>query len=105
MIYNDRFYKIEMLILNILKHDDYSCAQIKTKISEKTQQYFQIKSGLLITSLYYMKNAELISESIQDDDFVYHIESAGLVRLDTLKRQYKDISYHLDCFLKENSYE
>jgi len=105
MIYNDRFYKLEMLILSILQSGDNSSSQIKQKIAEKSHDYFQIKTGVLLASLYYMKNAQLISEYQQDDDFIFHIESAGYVRLETLQRQYTAITHHLDLILKETHYE
>lgn len=105
MINNDRFYKLEMLILSILQCNDYSCFQLKNEILKKSQNYFEIKSGVLLTSLYYMKNAQLISEYSQDDDYFFHIENAGYVRLETLQRQYTTIKQHLDCLLKETHHE
>lgn len=99
MIHNDRFYKLEMLVLIILKQDDYTCDKIYSIIKKYSQDIIQVKAGIILTSLYYFEESHLISHYTYANQTYYHIENAGIVRLDTLKRGYQQITDILDEFL------
>lgn len=97
MIKQDRFFKKEMLILALLQYHDYSDIQLYHIINELSPQQSELKLGVLFTSLYFLQKSHLIS---YHHDF-YHIETAGLVRLETLKRQYSDATHYIAQILKK----
>lgn len=97
MIKQDQFFKKEMLILALLQHHDYSDIQLHQLINEISPQQSELKLGVLFTSLYFLKKSHLISYH----DGLYHIETAGLVRLETLKRQYSDTTTYISQILKK----
>lgn len=87
MIRQDSFFKLEMLILSLLNDTDYTSEQLLEIIHQQSDNFINIKLGVLLTSLYFLEDAHLIS-SYQDQSIYYHIETPGMVRLETLKRRY-----------------
>lgn len=77
-----------MFILAVLSYRDASSETITNHINNLTHQAFDIKDGIVFSHLHFLEKSLLISHYEYDQDNYYHIESAGLVRLDMLKRQY-----------------
>ena len=97
MIVNDRFFKFEMLILAILSQHDASSEELLASL--QSQNILNIKEGQLLTSLYFFLESHLISKYDMYDDIYYHIEKSGLVRLNTLKRQYQQTTEAIEVIL------
>lgn len=91
MIYKDRFYKLEMLILVLLEKRDYTHDDLVKIIHKESQGAICPKAGVIFSTLFYFEEALLVSSYEKQDDIYYHLEKAGLVRLQTLKRQYQKI--------------
>ena len=89
MIHNDRFFKLEMLILAILNQRDCTSEELTSFLN--SQNTLSIKEGVVLTSLFFFLESHLISQLKKDNYTYYHIESAGTVRLDTLKRRYLEL--------------
>lgn len=98
MINNDHFYKSEMLILSILQNKDYTVDELSEMFG--SIDIFQIKTGSLLTSLFFFIESHLVTQYEKENHFYYHIESAGLVRLDTLKRRYIETKEAIEDILK-----
>lgn len=90
MIQQDHFFKLEMLILSLLCDDDYTSEQLLEIIHKQSKNFIHIKLGVLLTFLYFLEDAHLIS-SYLNQNIYYHIETAGIVRLETLKRHYSQM--------------
>ena len=88
MINNDRFYKSEMLILSQLKKQDATVDELC--LTFQSSHLCHLNNGPLLTSLFFFLESHLISQYSHNNTIYYHIESAGLVRLETLKRQYHE---------------
>lgn len=86
MINNDRFYKSEMLILSQLKKHDATIDDLYNAFQSAHLNH--LYNGSLLTSLFFFLESHLISQYSHNNTIYYHIESAGLVRLETLKRSY-----------------
>lgn len=102
MIHDDRFYKLELLILALLKHKDYTSCEITHLIQKLSQQTISIKEGIVFTKLYYYTDANLLSTYVKDNQTYYHINEAGLIRYDMLKRSYNDLIIAIDNILSTN---
>ena len=89
MIHNDRFFKLEMLILAILNQRDCTSEELTSFLH--FQNTLSIKEGVVLTSLFFFLESHLITQYKRDNHTYYHIESAGTVRLDTLKRRYLEL--------------
>ncbi|MEG0275575.1 MAG: hypothetical protein RR630_00955 [Coprobacillus sp.] len=107
MIFEDRLYKIDMFILAVLSYHDANSETLTTNINHLTHQLFELKDGIVFSHLHYLEKGLLISQYQRDEDVYYHIESAGKVRLDMLKRQYYKTINEIDNLLsfQEDSYE
>lgn len=99
MIYKDRFYKLEMLILVLLEKRDYTHDNLVEIIHKESQGAIYPKAGVVFSTLFYFEEALLVSSYEKQDDIYYHIEKAGLVRLQTLKRQYWQIQDAIQSIL------
>ncbi|WP_050637976.1 hypothetical protein [Candidatus Stoquefichus sp. SB1] len=99
MINNDRFYKTEMLLLSLLQQHDYSSEEL-TKLLY-TSKVIQLKQGVVMTSLYFFLESHLISQYNKKEKVIYHIEHAGLTRLETLKKSYYDMSDAIENILND----
>ena len=89
MIHNDRFFKLEMLILAILNQRDCTSEELTSFLH--FQNTLSIKEGVVLTSLFFFLESHLITQYKRDNHTYYNIESAGTVRLDTLKRRYLEL--------------
>lgn len=98
MIHQDRFFKLEMLILSLLHQRNYTCEQLWHIFQNQANEVINIKQGIILASLYYLKEAHLIS-AIQGQVTYYHIEKAGIIRLETLKRRYKVAQNSIETIL------
>lgn len=78
-----RFLKIELLILKLLKTKDCCDEDIFTYI----QSFETIPIGEILTALFFMQETHLIASDSQER--YYHIQEAGYVRYETLKREYQ----------------
>lgn len=96
MIFKDRLYKLDMLILFVLSNNDCTSETLTNILNKHTHQLSDIKDGIVFSHLYYLETSLLISSYIKDEDNYYHIESSGLVRLDMLKRQYYQTVKEID---------
>lgn len=99
MIYKDRFYKLEMLILALLDRKDENLEDMKTIFQKNDMS--SIKQGKLLASLFFFLQASLVSSYQKDGQTYYHIESAGRVRLETLKRQYQQVHKEIEGMIHE----
>lgn len=97
MINNDRFYKSEMLILSQLKKQDATIDDLR--LTFQSVHFNQLNNGSLLTSIFFFLESHLISQYSQNNTIYYHIESAGLVRLDTLKRRYHELQNTIEELL------
>lgn len=102
MIANDLLYKSEMLVLSLLQKKELEFYEMSQKLSQYT---FDIKQGVLFTILYHLEQAQLITHTIHDNNHYYHIEEAGLIRLDMLKRKYQILQENINDFMRENEHE
>lgn len=107
MIFEDRLYKLDMFILAVLSYHDANSDTLTTNINTLTHQSFGIKDGIVFSHLHFLESSLLISRYESNENYCYHIEAAGLVRLDMLKRQYYQTVREIDNLLsyKEDSYE
>lgn len=92
MIKTDRLYKNEMLILSLLNQCDLEFFEIQHLIKDNSHQHIQMKYGVLLTMLYHLEKAQLITRYIQNNQDYFHIEEAGTVRLDMLQRDYATLT-------------
>ncbi|WP_028042049.1 hypothetical protein [Candidatus Stoquefichus massiliensis] len=97
MINNDHFYKSEMLILSQLKKQDATIDDLY--LTFQSVNLNQLNNGSLLTSIFFFLESHLISQYSHNNTIYYHIESAGLVRLDTLKRRYHEIQNTIEELL------
>ena len=86
MIHNDRFFKLEMLILAILNQRDCTSEELTSFLH--FQNTLSIKEGVVLTSLFFFLESHLITQYKRDNHTYYHIESAGTVRLDWRNMSY-----------------
>lgn len=98
MIYKDRFYKLEMLILIALEKHDCTINNLVHIIQKESHGVMNIRAGVILSSLFYFEEAMLIS-SYERDDIYYHLEGSGIVRLETLKRRYYQMQNAIDNVL------
>ena len=100
MIYNDHFYKSEMLILSLLQNKDYTVDGLLHVFA--SDESIQINAGALLTSLFFFIESHLISQYEKDNDIYYHMEPAGMTRLNTLKRRYEQTKNAIEGVLKHD---
>lgn len=84
----NNFNNIEFLLLSLLFKSDLECFEISDIINEYSKEQIKVKDGILFTTLYYFENSCLISSYEKNDYLYYHIEEAGKIRLEMLKREY-----------------
>lgn len=91
MFKNNQFNKLELLLLSLLSQKDLECFEICDLIHTQSKESFHPKNAILFTTLYHFENSQLLSSYEKDGFLYYHLESAGQVRLDMLKREYNHI--------------
>lgn len=89
-----------MLVLSLLQNKELEFYEMSQRLHS-----FDIKQGILFTILYQLEQAQLISHTKQDNNVYYHIEEAGLIRLDMLKRKYQTLQENMNEFMKDNEHE
>lgn len=91
MIKSETFFRLDLLILSLLSKKDYTCIQMSQIIQKQMNSIIEAKIGIIYTLLFHFESAHLVSQYEKDNQTYYHIESAGKIRLDMLKRKYKGI--------------
>lgn len=91
MFKNNQFNRLELLLLSLLSQRDLECFEICDLIHTQSKENFQPKNAILFTTLYHFENSQLLSSYEKDGLLYYHLESAGQVRLDMLRRDYNHI--------------
>ena len=72
MIHNDRFFKLEMLILAILNQRDCTSEELTSFLH--FQNTLSIKEGVVLTSLFFFLESHLITQYKRDNHTYYHID-------------------------------
>ena len=85
-------FKLDMLVLAILKRGDYYGYEIASMINKETNDLFSIKEGVLYPILYRLQEAGFIKDKEKiigrKVRVYYHITKAGLDELAKLKDEF-----------------
>lgn len=85
-------FKLDMLVLAILKRGSYYGYEIATLINKETDDLFSVKEGVLYPILYRLEQTGLISSSEQIVNrklrIYYHITELGITELKILKNDF-----------------
>ena len=97
---NDCFYRLEMLLLILLSNKDYTSEDITHQLLSFFDETVKLNEGIVFTKLYFFIQSHLVSTYTKDQHIYYHIEDHGRVRLETLKRTYKQINQSIDYIME-----
>ncbi len=102
-------FKLDMLILAILKRGDYYGYEIASIINEETNNLFSIKEGVLYPILYRLLEAGFIKDKERiigrKIRVYYHITEAGLAELVNLKDEFIQKVKVINNILEDEEYE
>lgn len=103
MFKNNQFNRLELLLLSLLYQKDLECFEICKLINIQSKESFHPKNAILFTTLYHFENSRLLSSYESEGLLYYHLEEAGRVRLDMLKREYQHIVSGINYILDYSS--
>lgn len=102
-------FKLDMLVLSILKRGDYYGYEIASIINKESNDLFFIKEGVLYPILYRLEQAGFISsfEKIigRKIRVYYHITEAGIKELNFLEDDFKKKIKAINLILGRELYE
>lgn len=105
MAKENSFFKMDMLILLVLKEKDYYAYELASVLKEKTNGVIDMSLGTLYPILYRLQSDGHISGTdIVEGRRVkvyYHIEESGVELLDSLKEKYDEWIHAISLLMGE----
>ncbi|WP_071441451.1 PadR family transcriptional regulator [Traorella massiliensis] len=100
----NNLFKIEMLLLGVLKHRDYYGYELASTIREVTDDVFDVKEGVMYPILYRMleegyvsTREEVVNRKVR---VYYHLEEKGIQYFDEMVEDYRKMCEQIEKIIK-----
>lgn len=100
----NNLFKIEMLLLGVLKRGDFYGYELASKIREVTDDVFNVKEGVMYPILYRMleegyvsTREEVVNRKIR---VYYHLEEKGLSYFNEMVEDYRKMCEQIEKIIE-----